>query len=199
MLRSPGSSTQSQLNSTIPTVLGPHHCREPGLHLYRRRILRSPAGPGLLRSPQRRTGSIGLDLGADGVSACGGAHRNPTRPRRGTPGAGRLTLEMPMDDEAEVLIERITDARRKRRTTVIDSPQNPVQSWTGCAGSTAASWRAGPPRGTSPKCRRHGGLAVEAADEDVGAQGYREGSIVQSPFHRPARCGRCGTMKAGCV
>jgi len=26
----------------------------------------------------------------------------------------------------------------------------PVQSWTGCAGSTAASWRAGTPRSTSP-------------------------------------------------
>src|SRR5215204_1234674 len=65
------------------------------------------------------------------------------------------------------------DARRKRRTTVIASPQMPVQSWTGCAGSTAASWRTGTPRGTSP--------LTESFDGTVALL-----SIVQSQFHRPA-------------
>src|SRR5215208_8083810 len=80
------------------------------------------------------------------------------------------------------------DARRKRRTTVIDSSQMPVQSWIGCAGSTAASWRTSPAArhvATHRKCRRHGGLAVEAADGGVGAKYSRLSRGLDRPIAVP--------------
>src|SRR3954447_16224163 len=83
------------------------------------------------------------------------------------------------------------DARRKRRTTVLDRSQ---RQYSPGPGALVLRQLHGVParraaRRHSPKVSTARWLTVEAGDGGVGAKysAYREGSTVQSPFHRPAR------------
>src|SRR5215203_7448085 len=81
------------------------------------------------------------------------------------------------------------DARRKRRTTVIDSSR--CQYSPGPGALVLRQLHGVPARRAarrhSPKVSTARWLTVEAGDGGAKYSAYREGSIVQSPFHRPAR------------